>query len=152
MIVLITSVKMEDIYPKRYDENGRRADSRGGQDRIYATPGIENELWIAAFDGLYRKKAAVDNFEELPFVEEIHAFGFGKAALGINYPAIYLIGTINGQRGVFRSDDIAKSWVQINDNEHQWGLLLHITGDPKKYGRVYIGTHGRGAIYGDPIK
>ncbi len=87
----------------------------------------------------------------MPFVEEIHAFGFGKAAPERDYPALYLIGTINGQRGIFRSDDEAKSWVRINDDAHEWGLLLHITGDPKKYGRVYVGTHGRGAIYGDPM-
>lgn len=48
-----------------------------------------------------------------------------------------------------RSDDVAKNWVLINDGQHQWGLVLHITGDPKIYGRVYIGTHGRGIFYGD---
>ena len=44
------------------------------------------------------------------------------------------------------------SWVRINDEQHQWGLLLHITGDPKEYGRVYVGTHGRGIVYGDPLR
>ena len=43
-------------------------------------------------------------------------------------------------------------WVRINDDQHQWGLLLHITGDPRLYGRVYVGTHGRGIVHGDPAR
>ena len=30
-----------------------RGDPRGGQDRLYATPGRTGDLWFAAFDGLY---------------------------------------------------------------------------------------------------
>ncbi len=133
-------------------DNGNRGDSRGGQDRIYATPGHENDLWIAAFDGLYHSKNKDTPFELMPNVTEIHGFGFGKAAPGNDYPTLYLIGVVEGVRGIFRSDDAAQNWVRINDDQHQWGLLLHITGDPKKYGRVYIGTHGRGALYGDPAE
>lgn len=128
-----------------------RGDQRGGQDRIYATPGIENEMWVPAYDGLYFKNAYVKSFEKIMGVETIHAFGFGKEHPDAKYPSLYLIGTINGIRGIFRSDNQAKTWVKINNEQHQWGLLLHITGDPKKYGRVYIGTHGRGIIYGDPV-
>ncbi len=131
-------------------QGSNRGDRRGGQDRIYATPGYENDLWIAAFNGLYHAPIG-KVFSLQPKVSEIHGFGFGKAAPGEDYPALYLIGTVNGTRGIYRSDDKAQSWVRINDDEHEWGLLLHITGDPKKYGRVYIGTHGRGAIYGDPL-
>jgi photosystem II stability/assembly factor-like uncharacterized protein len=131
--------------------NSNRGDSRGGQDRIYAVPGFENELWIAAFDGLYHSEKADAPFVLQPKVSEIHGFGFGKAAPGKDYPALYLIGIVDGIRGVYRSTDKAKSWVRINDDQHQWGLLLHVTGDPKKYGRVYVGTHGRGAVYGDPM-
>ena len=45
----------------------------------------------------------------------------------------------NSGRGVgkwrmqYRSIDTAKSWVRINDDQHQWGLVLHITGDHKEY-------------------
>lgn len=127
-----------------------RGDKRGGQDRIYATPGFENQLWLAAFDGLYFSENG-QSFDIKPFVNEIHAFGFGMAAPQKTYPSLYLVGTVNGQRGIFRSDNKAQSWRRINDDAHQWGLILHITGDPKKYGRVYLGTHGRGAIYGDPM-
>jgi hypothetical protein len=133
------------VLPKSF-----RGDIRGGQDKVYSTPGYENELWIAAYDGLYHSAGQGMPFQLKPKVTEIHGFGYGKEAPGNNYPALYLIGVIDGMRGIFRSDDKAQSWVRINDDQHQWGLLLHVTGDPKKYGRVYVGTHGRGILYGDP--
>jgi hypothetical protein len=145
--------------------NSGRGDNRGGQDRIYATPGRAGEVWLAAFDGLYhsilvfqqstdanKKAGVVAGFARMEGVEEIHAFGFGKAAPGKAYPALYLVGTVKGQRGIFRSIDKARTWVRINDDQHQWGLVLQIAGDPRIYGRVYVGTHGRGVFYGDPVK
>ena len=128
-----------------------RGDNRGGQDRVYATPGYEGDIWYAAFDGLLHSTNKGDSYKLMDQVEEIHAFGFGMPKPGANYSALYLVGQINGQFGIFRSDNKAMSWIRINDDEHQYGLILHITGDPKKYGRVYVGTHGRGIIYGDPI-
>jgi photosystem II stability/assembly factor-like uncharacterized protein len=134
-----------------------RGDMRGGQDRIYATPGRTGDLWLAAFDGLYRtdhsyspQTAGGVSFLRLPDVDEIEAFGFGKNAPHEAYPALYLAGKVRGQSGVFRSIDQARTWVRINDDQHQWGLILQITGDARQYGRVYVGTHGRGVVYGDP--
>ncbi|MFP5237469.1 MAG: WD40/YVTN/BNR-like repeat-containing protein [Acidobacteriota bacterium] len=134
-----------------------RGDERGGQDRLYATPGRSGDLWFPAFDGLYHVKLAPHAtpplaFTKLNSVEEIHALGFGKAAPGKKYPALYLVGTVHGQPGIFRSVDAARSWMRINDNQHQWGLVLLVTGDPRIFGRVYVGTHGRGIFYGDPAK
>jgi photosystem II stability/assembly factor-like uncharacterized protein len=129
---------------------GNRGDNRGGQDRIYATPGREGDLWLAAFNGLYHSTDTGRTFVRMGGAQELHAFGFGKAAPGAEYPALYMIGVVDGLRGIFRSDDTGRGWVRINDDQHQWGLLLHITGDPKQYGRVYVGTHGRGTLYGDP--
>lgn len=134
---------------------GTRGDQRGGQDRLYATPGRSGDLWFAAFDGLYHaqispRAAELVSFAKLPGVDEIHAFGFGKAAPGSTYPALYLVGTVHGQPGVFRSVDRAHTWLRINDNQHRWGLVLQVSGDPRIFGRVYVGTHGRGILYGDP--
>ena len=132
-------------------ERPNRGDNRGGQDRIYSTPGYENDLWIAAYDGLYHSdvKEGFD-FKPLDKVRTIYAFGFGKAKPGNDYPTLYLIGVVNGQYGFFRSDDAAGSWARINDDAHQYGLVLHIIGDMQEYGRVYVGTHGRGLITGVP--
>jgi photosystem II stability/assembly factor-like uncharacterized protein len=135
-----------------------RGDNRGGQDRIYTTPGRTGDIWLAEFDGLYHSGSdreqggAGAEFIRMPEVEEIHAFGFGKAAPGKSYPALYLVGTVKGQRGIFRSIDEARTWTRINDDQHQWGLVLQIAGDPRIYGRVYVGTHGRGVFYGDPAR
>ena len=128
-----------------------RGDVRGGQDRVYATPGRERDLWIAAYDGLYHSVSQDGyDFRQLDKVRTIYAFGFGKAKPGSDYPALYLIGVVNGQYGFFRSDDAALSWVRINDDAHQYGLVLHICGDMQEYGRVYVGTHGRGIVTGVP--
>lgn len=143
------TLSLPDGLPKR---GGNRGDSRGGQDCIYTAPGKEGDLWIAAFNGLYHSSDAGKTFDRLAQVSEIHGFGFGKAAPGSSYPALYLVGTINNARGIFRSIDEAHTWVRINDDQHQWGLVLHVTGDPTLFGRVYAGTHGRGIFYGDPQK
>ena len=129
---------------------GDRGDSRGGQDQVYATPGRSGDLWIAAANGLYHS-ADRQSWSRMPGVEVVHGFGFGKGVAGVHEPALYLVGTVRGQRGVFRSDTFGTSWVRINDDAHQWGLVLLVTGDPKVYGRVYVGTHGRGAFCGDPL-
>jgi photosystem II stability/assembly factor-like uncharacterized protein len=146
-------LELSDGLPKRGDvgpdNRSDRGDDRGGQDRLYATPGREGDLWLAAYHGLYHASDAKE-FARIPGVGQIHAFGFGRAAPGATIAALYLVGVVNGQRGFFRSTDAGKSWLRINDDQHQWGLVLHISGDPKKFGRVYVGTHGRGTFYGDP--
>ncbi|MGB6974195.1 MAG: hypothetical protein WBD67_05885 [Terracidiphilus sp.] len=136
----------------------QRGDSRGGQDQLYAAPGRTGDLWIAAYDGLYHAANPVapsgpaPQLLREPGVEQIQAFGFGNAARGEKYPALYMAGTVDGQPGVFRSVDTARTWVRINDDRHQWGLILQITGDPRIFGRVYVGTHGRGVQVGDAVR
>ena len=133
-----------------------RGDIRGGQDRVYSIPGHSGELWLAAYDGLYFLDLAsvlTSSGNNINIVQKNHVrlitgFGIGKAAEGKNYPTLYLIGVVNGQYGIFRSVDNALSWMRINDDEHQFGKLLHIAGDMQDFGRVYIGTHGRGTIMG----
>ena len=141
--------------PLQY-EAGHRADVRGGQDQIYVSPDHSNEIWLAAFNGLYHAtlppapNEQLMHFTRQPAVDEIHAFGLGKAAPRHPDAALYLVGTVSGQPGIFRPIDNAHTWTRINDDAHQWGLVLQITGDPKQFGRVYVGTHGRGIFYGDP--
>lgn len=119
--------------------------------RLRAVPGREGDLWLAAgSQGLYHSPDGGLTWNRIPTVGEAEAIGFGKARPGGSYMALYLTGRIAGEVGVFRSDDAGASWVRINDERHQWPWWgAPITGDPRIYGRVYLGTNGRGILYGD---
>ena len=51
---------------------------------------------------------------------------------------------------MFRSDDAGATWTEITDPQHQFGLVQAVAGDMRKFGRVSLGTNGRGVFYGDP--
>ncbi|CAM3300789.1 hypothetical protein KIPE111705_00645 [Kibdelosporangium persicum] len=116
-----------------------------------AVPGREGDIWLAGTGGLWRSTDSGTTFTKLATVQEADNMGFGKAAPGKTYPALYAIARIGGVHGVFRSDDTGATWVRINDDKHQYGNIGDaITGDPRVHGRVYLGTNGRGVILGSP--
>jgi len=118
--------------------------------KLRSTFGKEDDLWLYGRSGLCRSIDGGDTFAQVPSVSKVFVLGFGKAAPGKDYPAVYLAGTIGGIEGVFRSDDAGSTWLRITDDQHQYGNRFHcITGDPRIYGRVYVGTDGRGILYGD---
>ena len=48
------------------------------------------------------------------------------------------------------SADKGVTWKRINDDTQKWGNVRKIiSGDPKVYVRVYVGTDGRGIIMGN---
>jgi photosystem II stability/assembly factor-like uncharacterized protein len=116
------------------------------------TPGLTGDLWAASRAiGLLHSTDGGLNFTSVsPMVAGAYSIGFGQAAPGQNYPALYLAGRIGKLEAIFRSDDAGATWVRINDDAHQYGVVRHVTGDPRIYGRVYFGTEGRGIVYGDP--
>ncbi|WP_412075821.1 RICIN domain-containing protein [Streptomyces xanthophaeus] len=122
--------------------------------RLTAVPGIAGDLWISGGGkGLLRSTDGGRTFTTLTTVSSASALGFGKAAPGADYQALYLIGTVKDVTGVFRSTDKGATWFRVNDDAHQWGSIGGvgvIAGDPDTYGRVYVGTNGRGLQYGDP--
>lgn len=111
--------------------------------------GREGDLWLPLATGLYHSTDSGASFTRIGTIDSAPLAGFGMAAPGASYPAIYVVGTVRGVYGIFRSDDTGASWARINDAAHQFGMLGTITGDPRIYGRVYVGTQGRGIVYGD---
>jgi len=114
-----------------------------------AVYGIEGDLWLPTSSGLYHSTDSGASFTRINSIDTAPLVGFGMAAPGASYPAIYTVGTVSGVYGIFRSIDEGNSWTRINDEAHQYGRLDAISGDPRIYGRVYVGTAGRGIIYGD---
>ncbi|MCE5300010.1 MAG: hypothetical protein LLG37_03930 [Spirochaetia bacterium] len=112
--------------------------------------GLTGEVWVATGNGLYRFTNNGSTKTTISNVPGANSVGFGKAASGKSHPAVYLSGTVGGQRGFFRCDDgVGTSWLRINDNAHQYGYAGWCGGDQEVYGRMYIGTNGRGTLYCD---
>jgi hypothetical protein len=64
--------------------------------------------------------------------------------------ALVLLEQASGKKAIYRYDDEAKTFARIDDDDHQFAGASHITGDPRVEGRVYLGTGGRGILYGAP--
>ena len=126
---------------------------RGGSGGVLAvTTGMEGDIWVGSRDnGLYHSTDGGASFTKLDNVGGADAFGFGKAAPGKTFPALYLLGTIKQLHARYRSDDAGQTWVRIDDDQHQFANanVPMIIGDPRIYGRAYFTTGGRGVIYGD---
>jgi hypothetical protein len=122
--------------------------------------GIEGDLWITNANtttaGLLHSQDSGTTFTTVPRVNSATAVGFGAPAPGQSYPAVYLAGSVvvppetTAVWGIYRSDDGGATWQRIDDPQHQFGDMRCLTGDPRQYGRVYLGTGGRGVLYGDP--
>lgn len=119
---------------------------------IEAVPGKEGHLWLSTSAEVFRSTDAGATFQSLDNVEKSYAIGVGKPARENEYPTIYLSGQVGGTSGLFRSTNEGKSWQKISDADHQFGGVNVIEGDPRIFGRVYLGTHGRGIIVGEPSK
>jgi hypothetical protein len=119
---------------------------------IEVVPTKEGHVWLSTGKEVYRSTDAGKSFQKIGNVEESYGIGIGKAPPGKSYPAVFITGQIKGKKGLFRSDDEGKSWVRINDDNHQYGGVNVLEGDPRVFGRVYLGTHGRGIIVGEPAK
>jgi|GEM_PF-47825 len=121
--------------------------------QIKAVPGKEGDVWIAGHgvnSGMWRSTDSGATYTKVATVADATNIGFGQAAPGQNYPAIYSNATIGGVTGIFRSDDVGATWIRINDDQHQYATSGGaITGDPRVYGRVYLANNGRGIIYGE---
>ncbi|NMB32916.1 MAG: cellulosome protein dockerin type I [Clostridium sp.] len=148
-----------------YAENTFYASDDGGQtfeavqtdleadsSMIKAVPGREGHVWIpGSYTGLCYTTDGGKTINKIDDITRSDVVGFGKAKDGGDYLAIYICGEIDGLYAVYRSDDMGKNWVRINDDQHQYGSINYaITGDLRVYGRVFVGTNGRGVVYGEP--
>ena len=116
--------------------------------------GEAGEVWVpAGGSGLFRFTNGGSTKATIANVSSAIALGFGISSSGApptNHPAVYLVGTVSGTYGFFRCDDgVGTTWTRINDANHQFGAAGYAGGDETVYGRMYVGTNGRGILYGD---
>lgn len=125
----------------------------GGGQAAVTVPGKTGDLWLAlGGSGLSRSTDGGVTFHALPTVKEASLFAVGKPAPGAAYDALYLYGTLtDGRTGIFRSVNQGASWESISDPKVPVGDDPNaMTASFDTFGRVFIGTNGRGIYYGEP--
>lgn len=132
--------------------NADKPRGREGAWPLMATPDHREDLWFVSRQGLYHSSDGGRSFNRNQSGLAVEALGFGKAPAGKTYPALFAIGAKDGVRAIWRSDDIGLTWIRVNDEKHEYGRAFRcIAGDPNVFGRVYVGTDGRGIVYGEPV-
>lgn len=120
---------------------------------LVAAPGARGDLWFLSEGRLFHSRDGGKHFVALPAAMKVKTFTFGKASVGKTHPALFALGTLNDTFAIWRSDDEGKSWLRVNDAQHEYARTFRaIAADKRIFGRVYVGTDGRGIIYGEPVK
>ncbi|MDR3707352.1 MAG: hypothetical protein P4L33_03555 [Capsulimonadaceae bacterium] len=125
---------------------------------VKTVPGFRGDVWLSCANGrpLVRSVDAGVTFNPVPRLDKVWQFAFGKNKPGVSYPSVYVLAVIDGQEGLFRSDDLlgfppsgsaSAHWVRVN-GEEGFGGATCMVGDRQVYGRVYVGAGGRGILYG----
>ena len=139
---------------------------------LAVSPAAEGDLWLNSYNGLFHSTDSGATFTQVSGAQVSYQLGFGAHAPGTKAPAIYMVGQLSNDttcsqnspqssadvttylttlssQCVYRSIDGGTTFVRINDFQHQFGQSNVITGDARIFGRIYIGTAGRGVIEGD---
>lgn len=117
--------------------------------RMRATPGQEGHLWLGGWNGLNVSDDGGKTFSGVPGFQQVWAVTFGKPAPDENYPTIFVWGKSGDKEGVYMSPDLGARWIKLTTNAQKFGAISVMTGDPRVFGRVYLGVGGRGIMVGD---
>lgn len=131
-----------------------------GYGRVFASPKAAGDIWVTQgtnsfgiwtgtkAEGVYHSTNGGSSFSKVNGVKFAKSVGFG---LGKNGGiAVYVLGIANSDQdiGVYRSDDDGATWQNVTAGKGFGGITM-ITGDPCIYSRIYVGTNGRGVLYGE---
>ncbi|RPA93776.1 Oligoxyloglucan reducing end-specific cellobiohydrolase [Choiromyces venosus 120613-1] len=119
--------------------------------RIVANVRKSGDVWVSADTGLFHSTDFGHTFTKIANVDRGYHFALGAPKTSAGYPAVFMVGTVSGTAGIWRSDDSCVSWIKIDDAAHGFGApnSIPVAADWNTYGRVYLGTNGRGIFYGD---
>lgn len=134
-----------------------------GASSIAVNPNAEGDVWVVDGQNILHSTDSGVTWTKLnvtapiwgnnptwmyPEVYGATSIALGKAPAGASYSSsIYIVGVINGQWGVYRSDDGAATWRRINDDKHQYGGIGNLAADQSVPGRVFASANGRGVIF-----
>ena len=107
-------------------------------------------VWIAINGkGLYYTTNEGATFVKVANVSSARRVAVGKSKTASAYPSVFIDGVINNVRSLYRSDDMGLTWTEIRGDKWFGNNIVCVGADTRVYGRMYIGTNGRGILYGD---
>lgn len=124
--------------------------------QLMAAPAA-NDLWVSddgiensAAGGLWRSTNGGTSWTKITSssapITGVRGVSFGKANSGSGY-TVFINGFKSGVKGVYRSDDYGATWTKLA-NVPTVNDIDVISGDRQNYGRVFLGTSGRGTFVG----
>ncbi len=129
--------------------------------QLTASFGGSGDIWLAinssstaSANGLYHSTDSGKTLTKAGAFTQAYAVGLGAAATSsatsaYSKPAVYTTATGASGYGFYRSIDNGATWVLVSNPAHLLGTVNQIVGDPRTFGRFYIGTAGRGIVYVD---
>lgn len=133
------------------------------QGKVFVSPDAEGDVWVTqginiggvtwtgtTAPGVFHSTDGGEIFHKVETMDYAYSIGFGKGkTTGVS--AVYLTGIQKESepvRALYRSEDQGATWTAIDDANHKFGAVDIVIGDPCIYSRVYLGTSGRGIVYG----
>ncbi|HUO99533.1 MAG TPA: hypothetical protein VMU01_12750, partial [Rhizomicrobium sp.] len=118
---------------------------------LLAASNRKGDLWYISKGRLFHSLDGGRRFREVHGGLSVYTMDFGKPVPGRRNMALYAIGEKDGVDAIWRSLDSGASWERVNDSRHEYGRFFRcIAADKNVFGRVYVGTDGRGIVYGEP--
>jgi photosystem II stability/assembly factor-like uncharacterized protein len=132
-------------------------------------PGAPGDLWLSeeqdknswqnlgplpTTDGLYHSPDGGVTWTKVPNIARAITFSFGKAAPG-GPNSLFFYGRLIGDTmdKIYWSTDSGRHWVDIQDPKNPIGNNpWYLEGSRQTYGRVFVATGGRGALYCDAAR
>ncbi len=119
----------------------------GTQGQLLSVPGpVRGNLWLTTNSGLYHFAGPGATKVRIANVQAAYGVAYGAPAPGKSNYTIYFSGEYNNVWGVFQSADDGATWTRVNDDQHQYGVPSVMAGDPRVFGRLYLGTGCRGLV------
>jgi hypothetical protein len=129
--------------------------------QLVASFGAAGDIWLAvnnssnaSANGIYHSSDFGKTLTQIAGFTQGYAIGLGAPATSAavqaySKPAVYTAATGASGYGFYRSIDNGATWVLVSNPQHLLGTVNVIIGDPRIFGRYYIGTGGRGIAYAD---
>lgn len=121
--------------------------------QIRVHPTVAGDVWATTDAGLFHSLDYGKTFSKIGSgVTAGYGFAFGAGSKSTSYPVIYGFFAVDGVIALFKSEDSGLNWAIISDATHGFGAASAncVGADMSIYGRVYVGTNGRGIYYGAP--